>query len=91
MYNIEGLRLDVWHDLYTSGYSSITGYMIGITFGYLFYKHRNKVLTINRVRLKGLLIFVIIPCVKPLMRPNCLCPYFKKLLKKNAGILQLLN
>lgn len=49
MYNIQGLKLDPWHDLYTSSYSSITGYTIGITFGYLFYKYRNKALTIKRV------------------------------------------
>lgn len=52
MYNTRSFKADAWHDLYTSGYSSITGYTIGIMFGYLFYKYRNEVLSVKRVSLK---------------------------------------
>ncbi|KAJ8927011.1 hypothetical protein NQ314_020574 [Rhamnusium bicolor] len=48
LYDLNALKVDAWHDLYSSGYSNIPGYTIGLTFGYLFYKYRNKVLATKK-------------------------------------------
>ncbi|CAG9821312.1 unnamed protein product [Phaedon cochleariae] len=49
LYDLRGLQIDAWHHLYTSGYSNITGYAIGLTFGYIFYKYKNKVLQLSKM------------------------------------------
>nr|XP_023019245.1 O-acyltransferase like protein-like [Leptinotarsa decemlineata] len=48
LYEMRGIRVAAWFDLYCSGYSNITGYAIGLTFGYMFYKLRNKVYCITK-------------------------------------------
>ncbi|XP_056631232.1 uncharacterized protein LOC130441531 [Diorhabda sublineata] len=49
LYNMNGIKLEIWHDLYSSGYSNITGYTIGLIFGYIFYKNRKKSIEITKI------------------------------------------
>lgn len=49
LWNLNGLRLEHWHQMYSSGYSNISGYSIGIVFGYLFYQHRTTTFPIRLV------------------------------------------
>ncbi|XP_019768812.2 nose resistant to fluoxetine protein 6 isoform X2 [Dendroctonus ponderosae] len=49
MYNLNALRLEYWHQLYSSGYSNIATYSIGVIFGYLFYQHRSTTFPIRMV------------------------------------------
>ncbi|KAJ8911705.1 hypothetical protein NQ315_013167, partial [Exocentrus adspersus] len=67
LYNMNVLKSDIWHDLYSSGHSNITGYMIGLWAGYLFYKYKDTQLCINKVYVTlwwiltfGLCIFVVL-------------------------------
>ncbi|XP_050294047.1 nose resistant to fluoxetine protein 6-like isoform X2 [Anthonomus grandis grandis] len=67
LYNLNLLRLDHWHILYSSAYSNIFGYTIGMVFGYLFYRYRNTCFRINRIHVIlwwlltfGLCIFMVL-------------------------------
>ncbi|XP_060524969.1 nose resistant to fluoxetine protein 6-like isoform X2 [Cylas formicarius] len=67
MYKLRALHAEEWHVLYSSAYSNIFGYGLGVTFGYFFYRHRNKNFTIRKVHVVlwwiltfGMCIFVIL-------------------------------
>lgn len=58
MYN-SVLDFQQWHITYTPVYTNISGYVIGMIFGYLFYKQKGQQFSINKVRLFR---FLIIKC-----------------------------
>ncbi|XP_018577385.1 uncharacterized protein LOC108915748, partial [Anoplophora glabripennis] len=67
LYNMNVLNAAAWHELFSSGHSNITGYSIGLTAGYLFYKYKNIKVAINKVHIIlwwiltfGLCIFIVL-------------------------------
>ncbi|CAG9766404.1 unnamed protein product [Ceutorhynchus assimilis] len=70
LYNLNLLRLDHWHQLYSSAYSNIFGYTVGMVFGYLFFSYKNVTLNINKIHVIlwwllsfGMCIFVVLIAV----------------------------
>ncbi|XP_072381146.1 nose resistant to fluoxetine protein 6-like [Diabrotica undecimpunctata] len=62
LYDMKGVKQAAWHDLYSSGYSNITGYTIGLTFGYIFYKYKDKVVNVNKFHIVLWWIFTLGTC-----------------------------
>lgn len=49
LYNDKGLKGEIYLRMYASAYSNASGWMIGMTFGYLFYIYKDKKLFTKKV------------------------------------------
>lgn len=43
------LKDEQWHNTFTSGYNNMAGYMVGILYGYIYYKNKNNNLFTKKV------------------------------------------